>query len=117
MATTSRPPSVSSLARIEPVHPSPTIATSLCASRWVIVASTLRIPLGSTLNAYGGQWVGFVVTRDPVAIVVAGARKSDHLPGHHVAITAVDRIGEEPLLHVRHQILKELLAVNPLKLN
>jgi hypothetical protein len=48
---------------------------------------------------------------DPVGIVVTGAREANHLPRDHVAVAAVDGIGEEAFLYVLDSVLEESLAV------
>ena len=53
---------------------------------------------------------------DPVEIVVTSAWEADHFPGAHVAVAAVDRVREEPLLQVLQQLLEEFLAVRAFKL-
>ena len=58
-------------------------------------------------DADGRQREAFVVPIDPVAIVVARTRKADHFPGRHIAVAAVDRIGEEAFLRVVEQLVEE----------
>src|SRR5271169_6337533 len=97
MAMTSRPSSVNSCARIEPVQPRPMIATSFLGSFWAMgFASGLAgVPIDPSLDADGGTGVAFVMPGDPIAVIVAGARITDHAPRAHVSIAAVDRIGEK----------------------
>lgn len=66
-------------------------------------------PIGATGDTDRRIGVAFVVTLDPVAIVVTNAGKTDHLPAGHVAIAAVDRIGEESFGHVLQQCAKKAL--------
>ena len=54
----------------------------------------LSSPGGAALQADRRQRVGLVRLIDHVAIVVASAGKADELPARHVAIAAIDRIGE-----------------------
>ena len=44
---------------------------------------------------------------DIVAVVVARAGEADHLPGHHVPVSAVDRVGEEAFHRVAQQLIEE----------
>src|ERR1700756_2043572 len=111
MATTSRPASVSSCARIEPVHPNPTMTASLRGSLRAIWSlfkkfraagaalnkSSLR-PVRMIVDADNRQSDALVVTVDPIAIIVMRARKSDHLPGGQIFVAAVDRIGKKTVL-------------------
>src|ERR1700722_1023364 len=115
IATTSRPSSVNSFARIEPVQPSPMIATSFLGSLRAIVirpSGFARVPIHSAFKADGRTGITLVVTIDPVAVIVAGAGKADHAPRAHVAIATVDRISEKSLLRVFDQKLEERLAVD-----
>ena len=54
---------------------------------------------------------------DVVAIVVARARKADELPARHVAVAAIDRIGEKAFDRIREDRLEELLAAAVLELD
>src|ERR1700722_4989407 len=58
-------------------------------------------------DADGRQRVGFGVALDPVAIVVAGAGEADHLPCGHIAVAAIDGIGEEALPRVGQHLLEK----------
>src|SRR6266568_4197948 len=112
MATTLSPLAASSCARIDPVQPSPTITASVAGSLNAMTArlrseSLFRYPVGSAHDADGRQRVAFVVALDPIPVVVAGSGKSDHLPANHVAVAAVNGIGEEPLAGVLQQVLEE----------
>src|SRR5581483_1769452 len=112
MAITSRPASVSSCARIEPVQPRPTITASFGGSLRGMAESAPGSPLRSPADADGRVRVTLVVAAHPVAIVITRARKADHLPSAHVTVGAVDGIGEEPCLGVLQQRLEKLLAVD-----
>src|SRR5262249_19757497 len=57
-----------------------------------------------------------VVPLDPVPVVVAGARKADHLPARQVLVSAVDRVGEETVLRVLEDELEELGPVGAFEL-
>src|ERR1700723_3960070 len=97
---TSRPASVSSCARIDPVQPSPMITASFGGSLVVMGLGTLRCPLGAPREAHGGMGITLVVPAHPVSIVVAGAGIADHFPAAHVFVAAIDWIREKSLLHV-----------------
>src|ERR1700691_2161217 len=108
---TSRPASVSSCARIDPVQPSPMITTSLGGSLVVMFSASLRRPLGAPREAHGGMGITLVVPAHPVAVVVAGAGIADHFPAAHILVAAVDRVREESFLRVLQQGLEEELAI------
>jgi hypothetical protein len=58
------------------------------------------------------------VALDPIEIIVTRAGEADHLPTDHVAVAAVERIGEETLLHILEQVLREKrLAVDWIELH
>src|SRR5690242_11507893 len=61
------------------------------------------------------MWIAFVVAADPIAIVVADAGESDHLPSDHVAIAAVNGIGEESLGHVLQQRAEKGLRIDAIE--
>src|ERR1700742_4910999 len=125
MATTSKPASVSSCARIEPVHPRPIMTASLRGSlramlrlfkntgRAVppVVNKSSLCPVRMIVDADGRQRDPLVMAIDPVAIIVMRPRKADHLPGGHVFVTAIDRIGKKTALRVLEDLAEELLAV------
>jgi hypothetical protein len=56
--------------------------------------------------------ITFVVVADPVAVVIADARKADHFPSDHVAIAAMDRIGEKPFGYVLQQRVEKGLRID-----
>ena len=70
--------------------------------------SSLR-PVRMLADADGRQRLRLVVAVDPVAVVVVRAGKSDHLPGRHVAVAAIDRVGEETLLRILEDLGEEVL--------
>src|SRR3569623_1508438 len=111
MATTSRPASVSSWARMAPVQPKPTITTSLRGSLRAIVLPFVR-PFRAAGDRHRAVRIRLIVLADVVAVVVTRARKTDHIPRHHVAIAAIDRIGEEALHGVLQHEIEEHLAVD-----
>src|SRR6185312_10440126 len=117
MAMTCSPASASSLATIDPVQPSPTITTSLEGRRSVMASRSAPLdgPFRSAGDADRWQGVTLVVAAHPVAIVVAGAGKSDHLPRAHVTIAAVDRIRKEALLDILDDLLEERLTIDALE--
>src|SRR3569623_585514 len=108
---TSRPSSVNSCARIEPVQPSPMITTSFFGSFVAMPSPCLRRPLGAAFEADRRQREALVVAVDPVPIVVAGAGESDQLPLVHVAVAAVNRIGKKAQLDVFDGLRDEHHAV------
>src|SRR3569623_872852 len=76
-------------------------------------ASTYRSPLDAARQSNGRQWKALVVAVDPIEIIVAGARKADHLPRHQITVAPVERIGKETGLNVFKHKLEERLAVRP----
>src|ERR1041385_2081189 len=127
MAMTLSPARVSASARIEPVQPSPTMTASTGGNLRVIgpgppqkaplaAASSARRPFGAAWDAHRRQRIGLVVPLHPVAVVVARTREADHFPANHVAVAAIDRIGEEPLLRVLQQKIEELRSADAFKL-
>jgi len=54
---------------------------------------------------------------DPVQIVVAGTGEADHLPANHVAVAAVDRVGEEAHVNVADDLLEKRFSVHPFELD
>src|SRR5690606_31218083 len=105
--STSSPASVSSWARIAPVHPKPTSTTSTGGkflamslpfpARFLFFAAALsgRIPGRTAHEADGLDVNRRAVVIEKIAIVVAGAGEAHELPANHVAVAAIDRIGEE----------------------
>src|SRR5262249_45189141 len=77
-----------------------------------VASAILRGPLGAAGNAHRRQRIFFVVTVDPVEIVVPRTREADHFPRHHVAIAAVDGVGEESHLYVLHHLFEECLSID-----
>src|SRR5271166_5801841 len=59
-----------------------------------------RIPLRPSHKADGRTGVALVMTLDPVAVIVTSAGIADHALRAHVAIAAVNRVGEKSLVHV-----------------
>src|ERR1051325_1091504 len=127
MATTLSPARVSASARIEPVQPSPTMTASTGGNLRVIgpgppqkaplaAALSARRPFGAALDANRRQRIGLVVALHPVAVVVARTREADHFPANHVAVAAIDRIGEEPLFRVLQQKVEELRSADAFEL-
>src|SRR5689334_3295413 len=58
-----------------------------------------------------------VVPLDPVAIVVTRAGETDHPPSRHVAVAAIDRVGEEAVTRVLQQYLEKRRRTGPLQLH
>src|SRR5689334_21623900 len=110
------PAAVSSWARIEPVQPRPMITTSLCGSLRAIL-SLFRRPFRTAGESDRRQRKALVMAIDPVEIVVARAREADHFPRAHVAVAAVQRVGEEALLDILDRLLEEFLAVGSIELH
>src|SRR5580700_4564632 len=97
IATTSRPESVSSCARMAPVQPSPMITTSLRGRIFTISRLTVDRDRATRIR--------HIVLVDMVAIVVTRAREAHHLPARHALVAAIERIGKEPFYRVlQHQI-------------
>src|ERR1700756_3454273 len=94
-ATTFRPASVSSLARMPPVQPNPTMTTSTSLS---FVA--MAVPLAHVRDAEGlvGERLAAIL-RDMVAMHGDDAGKADDGPSGLVAVAAVNRIGIHALDH------------------
>src|SRR3569833_1661278 len=111
MATTSRPASVSSWARMAPVQPRPTMTTSLRGSLRAIVLSLVR-PFRAAGDGHRAVRIRLIVFGDVVAVVVTRARKADHLPRHHVVIAAIDRVGKEAFHGVLQDQTKQALAID-----
>ena len=60
----------------------------------------VRRPFRPAGHADWRQRIRLVMSADPIEIIVAGAGIADHLPGGHIAVAAIDRIGKEAHLHV-----------------
>ena len=88
------------------------ITTSFLGSFRAIgpLSALVDVPIRPSHDADGRKRIALVMAVDPVAIIVARAWKADHAPGAHVAIAAVDRIGEKTLLRVLQQQFEERLA-------
>src|SRR4030095_5397028 len=99
------------------VQPRPIMTTSFLGSLPAMTASaSLRRPIRSAHDADRRKRKALVVTADPVEIVVACPRKSDHSPGDHVAVAAIDGISEKPLFDIREHLLEERRAGGPFEL-
>src|ERR1700722_8127040 len=94
-ATTFRPASVNSLARMPPVQPSPTMTTSTSFSFVV-----MTIPLAHVRDADGlvGERLAAIL-RHVIAMHGDDARKADDGPTGLVAVAAIDRVGIHALDH------------------
>src|ERR1700756_3469989 len=55
------------------------------------------------------------MTIDPVAVIVMGAWKSNHLPRREIFVTAIDWIGKKAVLRVGEDLDEELFAVDAVK--
>src|SRR5512147_2488212 len=91
-ATTRIPASLSSFARMPPVHPRPTMTTS---------TSFKRVGIGTSgeIEDASGLGVVFLVAigLDVLGVDRNHAGEANHLPRGLVAIAAVHRVGEKPL--------------------
>src|SRR6185437_7783075 len=107
-ATTCSPASVSSFARMLPVQPNPTIATSLGGSLFAMSClPDAGVAAGDAHERHVELPAVLVDLRD---VVVARAGEADELPADEVLVAAVDRIGEEAFDSVHDQDLEEFLA-------
>src|SRR5579859_4533495 len=94
-ATTFRPASVSSFARMPPVQPNPTMTTSTSLSFVVMAVSLAHI---RDADGLVGEWL-VAILRDVVAMHRDDAGKSDDGPSGLVTVAAVNRIGIHALDH------------------
>src|SRR5215470_2320561 len=95
-ATTFKPASVSSLAKMPPVQPRPTITTSTSLS----LVAMCRPPSAHVRNA--DRFIGerlVLEFLDVLAVHRDRAREADQPPAGLVAVAAMDRIGEHALHH------------------
>src|SRR5689334_19462868 len=110
-ASTSRPASVSSCARMDAVHPNPTSTTSTGLSRVAIVSTPARrrqpVATGKT---DGGHRVLLPVLINLIDVVVTRSRKTYQLPAREIAVASIDRIGKKAFASVFPQDLEELLG-------
>ena len=67
-------------------------------------------------DADNRQGDAFVVTIDPVAVIVMCARKSNHLPRRQIFVAAIDRIGKKAISRVGEDLDEELFAIDAVKL-
>src|SRR5262249_41049113 len=88
----------SSLARMPPVQPMPTMTTSTGGS----LVAMVRAPSGHVLDAggIGDVPVAVAVFLGVLGVVRQHAGEADHLPGGLILVAAVDRVREHPLHHV-----------------
>src|SRR5580704_14197559 len=104
--TTLRPALVNSRARIDPVQPTPMTTASVSLSMIVIAA-----PSGKVRNRLRRLVVFFAeIFFDVFAIGRRQAGIADHLPGGHVAIAAIDRVGKKSFHRDLQQCLEEHAA-------
>src|ERR1700761_6467521 len=94
-ATTLRPAWLSSLARMPPVQPSPTMTTSTSLSLVVIVAPSTQIRDAERLVRERLAPIAL----DMVAVHGDRAGKADDRPSGFVAVAAIDRVGIDALDH------------------
>src|SRR6266850_4677945 len=102
-ATMESPVSDSSLARMPPVQPSPTMTISTDFRRVSIGAPSAQIFDGFRFN---GVWLVAVLLHH-VDVVADRAGKADHLPGGLVAVAAVERVAEIAFDRVLQQQIEE----------
>src|SRR5215831_13386964 len=76
-----------------------------------------RRPFRAAGQADRWQRKALIVTVDPVEIVVSRTWEADHLPRDHIAVAAVNRIGEETRLDVLEHRVEEALPVGALELD
>src|SRR5580692_5920159 len=93
-----------------PVHPKPT-NTASTGLRVVAMILAFR-PAGTALESDRGVGYALSVARHPLFIIVVGPGESNHLPGPHILIAAVDRIGEVAFLGVLQEHREEGLTVD-----
>src|SRR5262245_37729820 len=94
-ATTWRPASASSLPRMPPVQPSPTMATSTSFSFVTIVAPSTHVRDADRL----GREFLVAIFGDVFAMHRDHAGEADHAPAGFVAVAAVNRVGEHAFHH------------------
>src|ERR1700761_5470452 len=88
-ATTFMPASVSSLARIPPVQPRPTMTTSTSLSLVTMAPPSAQI---RDAERFCREWLAAIV-RDVIAMHGDRAGEADDRPAGLVAVAAVDRVG------------------------
>src|SRR5579872_3015834 len=95
-ATTFNPASVSSLARMPPVQPRPTMTTSTSGS----LVAMARAPSAHVRDAerLAGEWL-VTVMRDVITMDRDDSGKADDCPSGLVAVAAIDRVGIHALDH------------------
>src|SRR5665213_276169 len=94
-ATTFRPASVSSLARMPPVQPSPTMTTSTSFSFVTMACPSAQIGDAERLVRKRLAAIG----PDMIAMHRDGAGKADDRPTGLVAVAAIDRVGIDAFDH------------------
>src|ERR1700722_13274312 len=96
-ATTFKPASQSCCPMMAPVQPKPT-STASTGLRVVVILS-LR-PAGTAFEPDRGEGHPLAVPGYPIRIVVVGTRETNHLPGTHIFVAAIDRIREITFLGI-----------------
>src|ERR1700722_4015972 len=95
---------------IAPVQPKP---TSTASTGLRVVAMILDLPpAGTALKADSRVGDALSVASHPFLVIVVRAREADHLPGAHILIAAINRIGKIPLFGVLQEHGKEGFAVD-----
>src|SRR3954453_16214439 len=97
-ATILSPVGASSLARMPPVQPMPTMRMSTGGS----FVAMVRPPSGHVGDAdrIGGEPPSVAVLLYIFGVVCHHAREAEHLPTYLVLVAALDRVGEHSLHHV-----------------
>src|ERR1700733_2975259 len=95
---------------IAPVQPKPT-STASTGLRVVAMISELP-PAGTAFEADSRGGDALSVASHPFLVIVVGTREADHLPGAHIFIAAINRIGKITFLGVLQEHGKEGFAVD-----
>src|SRR5450755_1987038 len=93
-----------------PVHPKPTNTASTGLS--VVVTALSLHPTRTAFETHRRIGDTLAVPGHPFLVVIVGAGESDHLPGAHILIAAVDGIGEVAFLGVLQKHREESLTVD-----
>src|SRR5580658_10623276 len=97
---------------IAPVHPKPT-STASTGLRVVVMILGLP-PAGAAFEADSRVGNALSVASHPFLVIVMGAREADHLPGTHIFVAPINRIGKITFLGVLQEHRKEGFAVDPI---
>src|SRR5271168_2239373 len=97
---------------IAPVQPKPT-STASTGLRVVVMILNLP-PAGAAFEADSRVGDPLSVASHPFLVVVVGAREADHLPGSHIFVASINRIGKITFLGVLQEHCKEGFTVDPI---